>query len=198
MHKFILVILLVSTAAGAEIRRVVNDHMGNPMVEIIIPDKVFPCFITCEVRFMARNISGLTISHVWVDTTQKWRSGHQDTYSLGPARVLERQGRFTPDQDMLAPGESTELVGSFIRRRYADAHDAIQSIDLQMSYTFESPQEQERTQRFNEDVAKAERDLKARCVVVYRRTIDKAAKDLTVREEMDVAYCRQNGWYRAE
>jgi hypothetical protein len=206
MHKFILIPLLAVVAHG-QATRVLKDHLGNPMVEIIIPDQTFPCaFHSCKVRFTARNISGLAISHVWVEGTLTWGSGYKEPFSLGPAPVLE-SNRWIPDLDVLAPGEAVDLIGDFFRQR--DAAEGIRTIDVQLSHTFKSPQELEQAKKIEEDSAKAAkkieedsaktmRQLKAGCVALYPRTIDKPIRDLTVREETQISFCKSTGWYSAQ
>jgi hypothetical protein len=176
MYKFIFILLLAVMAAPGQTGRVLKDHLGNPMLEVtmIPPPSSGDCsYLTCFVQGTIK----------WFNRPEAWLLLMQESYP----------------QKVLAPGETTELAGSFLApQTYSFAGDdrpKFRSIDLEMDHTFKSPQELEQEKKFAEDAAKTERDLKAACLGIYNRTIDKAAKDLTVREEMQIAYCKANGWY---
>lgn len=189
MQKFIFMALLAFIPAEAQTTQVLKDGLGNPMVEVAFPPSFGPCdTIACKVRFKAKNVSGLTISKVWLDGTVRWDH---------PTQYLT----FSPAAETLAPGATTELTANLIFP-LADDRPTIHKIDLQLSSGFKSPQEkqqaEERAKKEAKELAEARARLTAACADVYRQTIDKPAKDLTVREETNIAYCQSKGWYAAD
>jgi hypothetical protein len=165
-----------------------KDSTGNPMVRVTF-SRLADCkrpipvmFPSCDAVFAVTNISGLSISNVWVAA-----EFHFATVDKSEPRGLK------PSKEVLTPGETMESTAHYLQT-YGD-HYPIDSIRLKLDASFKSPQEEERDKKVAAEVAAARLKLQTACGVVYRSTIDKPVRDLTVRETQQIESCKILGWY---
>lgn len=210
MHRLVLMLLLAATAASAADapgpwRTTVTDRLGNPLWEV----SYYRCTLAegkwasrndptiavlgCDLAVTAKNISGIPLPGPYLVVKVTVAS---PGYSPDPATVTSRD----PDR-LKAPGEAVDCYGLMLQNEhFSPDHVTTTAIEIKRSGSWQSPQE-EAANRKAQAEADAETDannqrIRVTCSAVYRATIDKAQRDLTVREIQAMAYCREVGWYQ--
>jgi hypothetical protein len=184
VNKLILTLLLAASSGplSAAWKTTVNDRFGNPLWEVT-GLRVVPVLLGCDLIVTAKNVSGIAIPGPYLRAEIHWDDGGS------PAEVHWGDGA-----DLKEPGKSIEVSG-FLLQTYIHSNGKIKSIDVQRSGSWMSPQEVQEDKKMRDDMAAVDRRHKTECAALYRATIDKAQRDLTVREVQQIAYCTLNHWY---
>jgi len=206
MRKFVFALICCNFLSAGELPPTwtLTDSLGNPAVRVVFERFGAIKYHTCDVVATVTNIAGGPITLYWIDGKVRF---------VGLSERDDRSIDLYPAKRDLSPGETTSVKGEIVMQLAPgispfSGYATVESITLKLG-GFKSPQdlEREKKERAEEQQRQkkleAERDaaraqLQRGCAIVYRNTIDKAQRDLTVREAKQIDYCVLQGWYGPE
>jgi hypothetical protein len=197
MHKFILLLALAATSAPAadSWKVIISDSLGNPLWELSAPRTV-PQASGCEFFVTAKNISQLALPGPFlrISVSVPERRSISDPWAPLPTNLTGvNAARSVPS------GESTEARAFFpmepeLQGKPQDLK--ITAMDITRTGDWQSWQEVEAAKKHEAEAADRVSLLRSFCHGVHASTIDKAQRDLTIRDTQAVAYCISVGWYQ--
>jgi hypothetical protein len=191
MHKLGILLLLAAPAASADWGITIKDNLGNPLWEVNNPrcDANTEIPPSCNFIVTAKNVSGAPLAAPVLDVKVHLNPGTDPLPTSVKATFFHKP---------MAPGETRDCAGLMLLYPSPPGEaPKIASIDIKRSamWLWQSPQEEASRKKIVADAAELERGLKADCAMVYRQTIMKAQRDLTVLETQEIGFCSAEGWF---